>query len=431
MKNLFFFFALLFASAQSASAQTSSLVKTYIRAEETLRIGTVGSQAITGFNTTIPSVATNDKLPTTKAVKDFVNASFVPLGGAASGDLGGTWPSPTVDGLQGVSVSAVAPTTGQVLKYNGTAWAPGAESDPSTTNELQTLSTATNSLTLSNGGGTVTVDTDPANEIQELSISGSDLTLSNGGGTVTLPGGADGNGIYSGSGSVADLTKVSVLERFQIGSFDAATINASTEGTGIEWENGLYTKKLTLSSKTTDGVSTDFFVNPGAYTIASVNPNSNELGLFDVTGATTNITAQKIDKGIQTNMSFLLNSREFIGNLANPDGSAYFGLKKKGFDFFCQDLGISKGFHCGDEDPYITVYGDPSSGGLAYFNDHSAAAVGYDRFIPDIGTLKSGLVPNIPRQIAESASLNGEMFYSTDANKLAYKNAGGTITYLW
>jgi len=44
--------------------------------------------------------------------------------GTASGDLTGTYPGPTVDGIRGVSVSAgsATPTTGEILVYTGTNW---------------------------------------------------------------------------------------------------------------------------------------------------------------------------------------------------------------------------------------------------------------------------------------------------------------------
>ncbi|MGZ3842660.1 MAG: beta strand repeat-containing protein [Bdellovibrio sp.] len=50
----------------------------------------------------------------------IVNA--IQNGTVAGGDLSGTLPAPTVAKIQGVSVSPVVPTSGQVLKFDGTNW---------------------------------------------------------------------------------------------------------------------------------------------------------------------------------------------------------------------------------------------------------------------------------------------------------------------
>jgi hypothetical protein len=71
-------------------------------------------------------------------------------------------------------VQLTSPTTGQTLIYNASTgvWSNQTPADPSPTNELQTLSTGTNTLTLSNGGGTVTVDTDPASDVTGSGANG-------------------------------------------------------------------------------------------------------------------------------------------------------------------------------------------------------------------------------------------------------------------
>jgi len=154
---------------------------------------------------------------------------------ALNGDVTGSSAANTVTAIQNRPIAPVAPATGDVLKWNGSQWQPGADAtsgggaysagngisisgniisnngDLSNTNEIQTLAINGPVLSLSNGGGSVTLpagsgtytegpgieingntisnagDLDNTNELQSISLSGNTLTLSDGGGSVNLP----------------------------------------------------------------------------------------------------------------------------------------------------------------------------------------------------------------------------------------------------
>jgi hypothetical protein len=64
-------------------------------------------------------------LPAECLASEHVRFSWSTLG-TAGGDLSGSFPNPTVARLQGRPVAGTAPAEGQVLRFDGTAWAPAA-----------------------------------------------------------------------------------------------------------------------------------------------------------------------------------------------------------------------------------------------------------------------------------------------------------------
>ncbi|MCH2214210.1 MAG: hypothetical protein MK086_03470 [Flavobacteriales bacterium] len=135
-----------------------------------------------------------------------------------------------VSAIMGTDVSVSPPSLDQVLRFDGTQWIPGSNSDADADpfNEIQDLSLIGSVLSLTGGGSSVNLgsvpgigpdaDADASNEIQDLSLSGNMLSLTDDPTSVDLSGYLDntdnqdmslsGNELtLTGDGSSVDLSK--------------------------------------------------------------------------------------------------------------------------------------------------------------------------------------------------------------------------------
>lgn len=159
----------------------------------------MNNNKITGLpNATLADEAVN------KAQLDAGDNDDINSGDAAGGDMGGTYPDPTVTGIQGRPVAATAPTSGQALKWDGSQWAPDDDATASggaadgVVDGAAFSGTTTKTLTLARTEGlsdltaTFTDNVDDAdnnvgNELQNLVLSG-DLLQITGGNGLSLQG---------------------------------------------------------------------------------------------------------------------------------------------------------------------------------------------------------------------------------------------------
>jgi hypothetical protein len=95
------------------------------------RNDSVGGGTVTSVSQGTGIICTPDPITTSGTVafdQGWGASRYVNEGQPASGDLGGSYPNPVVDGLQGRAVASSAPGTNQVLKWSGSQWAPADDS---------------------------------------------------------------------------------------------------------------------------------------------------------------------------------------------------------------------------------------------------------------------------------------------------------------
>ena len=103
-----------------------------------------------------------------------------------------------------IDVGSTAPASNQALIWNGSGWEPG-NAVVITGSGATTVSGSYPNFVISSTDEVDDADADPANELQTLSLSGNQLTLSLGGGSVTLPGSpwsVNGSSVYYTGGNV-------------------------------------------------------------------------------------------------------------------------------------------------------------------------------------------------------------------------------------
>src|SRR5688572_32731315 len=173
--------------------------------------GTYPNPAITNGAITVTKLADNsvttlkivDASVTSAKLAPGVIPTSLPPNGTAGGDLAGTFPNPLVSRIQNIAVSNTVPANGQVLKFNGTQWVPGADNTgglilpySSNANDAQSLMSLAN---LGTGGGLEGINS--STNANAFGVIGRITSLSPGASSSAIRGinsgtGSNGNGIW-------------------------------------------------------------------------------------------------------------------------------------------------------------------------------------------------------------------------------------------
>jgi hypothetical protein len=201
-----------------------------------------------------------------------VTISGVSPGGAAGGDLSGSYPNPTVARLQGRAVATTAPNTGQVLKWSGSAWTPSPDND-TTYSAGAGLSLSGTTFSIASGGIVTGMLADGAvTDPKIASVSWSKIT-----GAPSFLTGITAQNPLTGAGTSSDPLRL---------------INGTSTGQILKWNGSQWA--LANDNDTTYSAGAGLSLSGTTFSIASGGVTTGMLADGAVTSAklsTTGVTA--------------------------------------------------------------------------------------------------------------------------------------------
>jgi hypothetical protein len=218
---------------------------------------------LSGSTLTISGTGSSVVLPTAVDATSSTNGMV-----RLAGDLGGTAASPLVAKLQGRTLSSTAPTTGQVLKFDGTSWIPAT----GVLTETQTLSLSGSTLTISGTSSSVV-----------LPVSSDATTTTNG--SVRLAGDLGGTGTTAAAPVITDnaITASKIASGAVTDAKFSGLLSVAKGGTGSSTQNfvDLTTAQTVAGAKI---FSNDLAVGASKMTVASSTGNTVIAGTLTAGG---------------------------------------------------------------------------------------------------------------------------------------------------
>jgi hypothetical protein len=226
-----------------------------------------------GSSTAIPVVTLDQYGRTTVISTTSLDVSGNAVGGQVSGTIGnvtvglsgdvtGDVTTSSVVALRGTSIAAVAPTNGQVLSYNGTAWTPTSAGSSAPVDAQYVVLTANPTLT----------------DERVLAVAVGELTKTDGGagGNVTL--GLANSGVGASTyGSTTTIPQITVDNKGRITSASSQSINVSGNAVGGQLTGTIGNASVTVGGDLTGPITAATVAKIQNRNVASTAPTTNDV----------------------------------------------------------------------------------------------------------------------------------------------------------